>query len=207
MSEPTATLLPPASSDLERNTAATLADAVALPLPIRDLWNPQTCPNRLLPYLAWARSVDRWDSAWPGATKREVVSGAWWIHKRKGTIGAIRRVVETLGYLIECIEWFEEEPPAQPGTFRLRVGVLETGISDEMYQELERLIDDAKPLTRHMTGLAIGLEGRGAMRYGLATYQGDEMTVYPYIAPEIEVSGGMSVLGAEHSIDTMSIYP
>lgn len=200
-------LLPPSASTLERNTACAAADATALPVPLRELWNPQTCPAALLPYLAWAFSVDRWDPAWPTATKRAVIEAAWWVHKRKGTIGAIRRVVEPLGYLIEVIEWFEESPEATPGTFRLRIGVLDTGITDEMYHELERLIADAKPLTRHLTGLAISLESRGRFYVGAAVTLGEELTVYPYTPDEITVIGVASLAGADHTIDTMSIYP
>jgi phage tail P2-like protein len=206
MTDP-ADVLPPSASDLERHIAAVCADATDLPVPLRDLWNPYTCPAALLPYLAWARSVDRWDAAWPEATKRAVVAGAWWVHKRKGTIGAIRRVVEPLGYLIEVVEWFEAEPEATPGTFGLRIGVLDTGITEEMYQELERLIEDAKPLTRHMTGLAISLESRGTAYVGAATYIGDELTVYPYEPGDIEVSMPIYTSGADHTIDTMSVYP
>ena len=207
MTEPAEVLLPPSSTDLERRTAAACADATALPVPLRDLWNPYTCPAALLPYLAWAFSVDRWDANWAEATKRAVIAGAWWVHKRKGTIGAIRRVVEPLGYLIEVVEWFEEVPEATPGTFRLRIGVLDTGITDEMYLELERLIDDAKPLTRHMTGLAISLESRGTVRMGAAAYLGDELTVYPFEPGDIEIHGTAPLGGADHTIDTMSVYP
>lgn len=202
-----AALLPPSASALERAAAEACAQAVALQVPIRDLWNPNTCPAPLLPYLAWAFSVDRWDPAWSPATKRAVIAAAWWVHKRKGTIGAIRRVVEPLGYLIEVTEWFEEAPEATPGTFKLRIGVLDTGITDEMYQELDRLIADAKPLTRHLTGLAISMESRGRFYIGAAAYLGDELTVYPYTPAEIVVTGTFGPVGADHTIDTMSIYP
>ncbi|EKQ5242665.1 phage tail protein I [Escherichia coli] len=57
-----------------------------------------TCPANLLPWLAWSFSVDRWDDKWPEATKRAVIRDAYFIHCHKGTIGAIRRVVEPLGY-------------------------------------------------------------------------------------------------------------
>ncbi|MFV0662768.1 phage tail protein I [Denitromonas sp.] len=207
MTEPADVLLPPSATDLERRTAAACADATDLPVPLRTLWNPYTCPVALLPYLAWAFSVDRWDASWAEATKRAVIAGSWWVHKRKGTIGAIRRVVEPLGYLIEVVEWFEEVPEATPGTFRLRIGVLDTGITDEMYLELERLIDDAKPLTRHMTGLAISLESRGTVRMAAAAYLGDELTVYPFEPGDIEIHGAAPLGGADHTIDTMSVYP
>lgn len=200
-------LLPPAATALERNTAEALADADALPVPMRDLWNPATCPAALLPFLAWARSVDRWDVAWSDAVKRNVIAASWDVHKHKGTIAALRRVVEPLGYLIEMEEWWEEAPPGTPGTFRLRIGVLDTGITDEMYGELERLIDDAKPLTRHLTGLAISLEIRGTVHIGAAAYLGDELTVYPWTGEPIVITGNAGFAGGAHLIDTLTIQP
>ena len=202
-----APLLPTGSSALERAASVALADALALPVPLRELWSPQRCPARLLPYLAWALSVDRWDQAWPEKTKRAVIESAYFVHQHKGTIGALRRVVEPLGYLIEVIEWWQSQPAGPRGTFRLKVGVLETGITDEMYQELERVIDDAKPLSRHLVGLAISLESRGNVYVAAAAYSGDEMTVYPYTTTEIIVTGRACAGGGSHIIDTMSIYP
>lgn len=148
-------LLPVGSSPLEVAAAEACAEFARVPVPLCQLWNPQTCPLNLLPYLAWAFSVDRWDERWPEATKRSVVASAHFVHRHKGTISALRRVVEPLGYLIEVREWWQLNEI--PGTFRLVVGVLETGITDEMYRELERMIADAKPASRHLIGLAISL--------------------------------------------------
>ena len=67
----------------------------------------------------------------------------------------------------------------QPGTFRLDIGVLETGISEEMYQEMERLIADAKPASRHLIGLNIIQDVAGYLFAGGAGYDGDIITVYP----------------------------
>lgn len=200
-------LLPTGSTALERATSVALADATSLSVPLRDLWNPLRCPESVLPYLAWALSVDRWDSVWPAALKRKVIAAAFFIHQHKGTIGALRRAVEPLGYLIEIVEWWQTQPPGPRGTFRLTVGVLETGITDEMYAELERVIDDAKPLSRHLLGLAISLESHGRVQVGAAVVLGDELTVYPYTPSEIVVTGTTGVGGGSHIIDTMSIYP
>lgn len=201
-------LLPPNASELERLAAEALAQIERVPVPLRQLWNPDTCPVELLPYLAWAFSVDRWSSAWPERAKRAAIKAAYFIHAHKGTIGALRRVVEPLGYLIEVREWWEEQPLGTPGTFRLLVGVLDTGITEEMYQELTWLIDDAKPVSRHLVGLAIGLEARGATYVAAAAMDGETLTVYPYAPGPIEVSSqSLLFSGAEHSIDTMSVYP
>lgn len=198
-------LLPPGSSALERRLAETCGDISTVPVPLRELWNPDTCPEHLLPWLAWSFSVDRWDEAWPEAVKRQVVRDAYFIHRQKGTIAAVRRVVEPFGFLIRVIEWWQTGET--PGTFRLDIGVQDQGITEETYQELERLIAGAKPVSRHLVGLSINLQTTGSVITGAASYQGDELTVYPYFAEAISV-GGPAVSGAAiHLIDEMSVNP
>lgn len=200
-------LLPGNATALERQAAEALAEIERVPVPLRNLLNPERCPVNLLPYLAWAFSVDRWDSKWPESTKRTAIRSSFFIHSRKGTIGALRRVVEPLGYLIEVVEWFDMVPEGPPGTFALKIGVLETGITDEMYQELTWLIDDARPLTRHLTGLAITLASTGNLRLAAALYEGDEIDVYPPLLRDIEVTGVFGLAGRDHQIETLDVYP
>ena len=196
-------LLPPGSSALERRLAQACSGISGLNVPLRDLWNPDTCPVNFLPYLAWAFSVDRWDESWAESVKRKVVQDAFYIHQHKGTVSAIRRVVEPLGYLIRVIEWWKTND--EPGTFRLDVGVLDTGITEEMYHELERVIADAKPCSRHLIGLSITLDANGSVPVAVASYSGDELTVYPY-TPELISVGGPVYSGATvHLIDLTEV--
>jgi phage tail P2-like protein len=198
-------LLPSNSTQLERALEATFYERTIVPL--RTLYNADTCPVHLLPHLAWAWSVDRWDYRWPEATKRAAIKASFYIHAHKGTIGALRRVVEPLGYLIEIVEWFKTVPKGVPGTFALKVGVLDTGITEEMYQELERLIDDAKPVSRHLTGLDIILETHSDAYIGFAVYDGDEIDVYPWSNPDIDVviQGYKGV--SNYILDELDVYP
>jgi len=198
-------LLPLNSTPLERGIEATFAETTLIPL--RALYNPDTCPVHLLPHLAWAWSVDRWDPEWPGAVKRAAIKASFYIHKHKGTIGALRRVVEPLGYLIEISEWWQTIPEGVPGTFALKVGVLDTGITEEMYLELERLIDDAKPVSRKLTGLDITLETHLDAYVGFAVYDGDEIDVYPWSNPDMDVmvQGNHGV--SEYTLDELDVYP
>jgi phage tail P2-like protein len=198
-------LLPSNSTQLERALEATFYERTIVPL--RTLYNADTCPVHLLPHLAWAWSVDRWDYRWPEATKRAAIKASFYIHAHKGTIGALRRVVEPLGYLIEIVEWFNTVPQGVPGTFALKVGVLDTGITEEMYQELERLIDDAKPVSRHLTGLDIILETHSDAYIGFAVYDGDEIDVYPWSNPDIDVviQGYKGV--SNYILDELDVYP
>lgn len=198
-------LLPINSTPLERAIEAANADDTAILL--RTLYNPATCPVHLLPHLAWAWSVDRWDPRWSEAVKRNAIRASFFIHARKGTIGALRRVVEPLGYLIEVVEWWQTVPEGEPATFALKVGVLDTGITEEMYQELSRLIDDAKPVTRHMTGLAISLETSGVIGFGAYIDEGEVIDVYPPSPRDIEVTGRYGHVLCIDEIDTLDVYP
>lgn len=196
-------LLPPGSKALERGLAQACSGITGLNVPLRGLWNPATCPVSFLPYLAWAFSVDRWDETWSEEIKRQVIKDAFYIHQHKGTISAIRRVVQPFGFLIRVIEWWQNGDP--PGTFRLDIGVLDKGITEQSYTELERLISDAKPCSRHMLSMSITLQSQGNLYAGAGCYVGETLTVYPYM-PEVIAVGATSWTGATiHTIDTMRV--
>ena len=115
-------LLPLNRSALER--AIEVAADEDLKVSLRLLYNPDSCPAHLLYHLAWAWSVDRWEDSWNDEIKRSVIRAAFFVHAHKGTLGALRRVVEPFGYLIEVQEWWQATPPAQAGTFALKIGFL-----------------------------------------------------------------------------------
>ena len=66
--------------------------------PVRPLWNPDTCPAHLLPWLAWALSVDEWDPAWSETTQRSVIRASVGVHRRKGTRAAVEEALGAAGY-------------------------------------------------------------------------------------------------------------
>nr|WP_317891487.1 phage tail protein I [Escherichia coli] len=150
------------------------------------------------------RAYDGLSVAGPsGAYEYFARSASGLVHRHKGTISALRRALEPLGYLIEVKEWWQLNE--EPGTFRIVVGVLDQGITDEMYQELERLIADAKPVSRHLTGLAISLSVNGKIFVGTGCYHGDALTVYPYTPESIIVEGDYFPAPAIHLIDNLRV--
>lgn len=197
------TLLPPSSTKLEKK----LSQAITcdLPIQLRSLWDPQTCPYELLPYLAWQYSVDYWDEDWSEQTKRQVITEAFEIHQHKGTREAIRRAVSPFGYLINLVEWWQDNKT--PGTFSLDVGVLDKGITDESYNELIRIIEDAKPVSRLLSRLSLHLVTSGTTKIGAASYDGNTLSIYPYIAQTITTSTDQHTGATIHLIDTMRIKP
>ena len=170
-------LLPPGSSALERRLAQACSGISDLNVTLRDLWNPWKRPAGFLPYLAWAFSVDGWDEGWSEREKRTVISESFQLHQHKGTIAAIRQVVEKMGYSFSIEEWWEVADPA--GTFRLEVDVNDIGITSQMLDELTRLINDAKPVSRHLAQFNISTRVRGNIHVGSTLCSGDIISIYP----------------------------
>lgn len=201
-------LLPPNSTQLERDIEGVIdARLSRIEVPIRHLWNPWTCPVWFLPWLAWAFSVESWDSNWSEQEKREVIANSFYIHQKKGTISAIRKVVEPLGYLLDVVNWFEKTPQGTPHTFALKIGVLNKGISDVMYSQMSTLIDDAKGCRDHLIGLELVGETQGSVFVSSSTITGDITTVYPYFPDAIELTCAIQHVGIAHLIDYTRVNP
>lgn len=200
-------LLPYNATPQERALAETTARISDVPVVVREVWNPDTCPPNVLPWLAWAFSVDDWDNNWTEEEKRNVIKNSLYVHKHKGTLAAVRRAVEPLGYIIKIIEWFEDTPPAAPYTFRLEVGLVDKGANTAIYDQFETLINTNKNLRSHMTALTIKSEVKGIAYFGAAMVSGITTTVYPYIAEDMESTGGLYMNAAEQTADFVSVYP
>ncbi|WP_272681129.1 phage tail protein I [Providencia sp. PROV129] len=198
-------LLPVGSSPLELAAAESLAQIERVPIPIRKLWNPDLCPVHLLPYLAWAFSVDRWDKDWAESAKRNAIKAAMFIHKHKGTIGALRRAVAPIGTLINVDEWFEDD--SEVGTFKLDIALKETGINEETHIELTNIINDTKPVSRKLSNITMHLETEGVINVGALVVDGSSTTIYPYSPECIYLNAAMNVAVSLFGGDILSIYP
>ena len=126
---------------------------------IVDVWNPDTCPERFLPWLAWSVSVDEWDASWSLARKREVIRNSVAIHRLKGTPGAVRRAIAARGYSSKISEWFMTGDAVH--TFRLDAfspaPINEFGGSQQKaLDELVRIINSTKAARSHLAELRIG---------------------------------------------------
>jgi len=116
-----ADLLPLNATQLEKDLSDTIKRISDVPVPVDTLWNPDTCPEALLPWLAWAMSVDEWDPNWSVAYKREVIKASVNIHRHKGTIGALNDALAALGMNLDVVEWFQEVPIAAAYTFAVNL--------------------------------------------------------------------------------------
>ena len=170
-------LLPSNQTKLEQALAQVSAGDSELANVLRQMHSVDYCPASMLPWLAIQRSVDRWDPEWSEAIKRKMVKDSFEVHKRKGTVGALRRVVEPFAEIIDITEWHELEPMGPPGTFSMSLALFDSGLSDTAIAELERMISDTKPLSRHLVGLSITYSPNGTYYIGAGISSGDEVVI------------------------------
>lgn len=100
-------LLPRNAKKQERDLEAVVERFADLPVPLRDIWNPRKCPADLLPWLAWSFRVDFWHENLPDDVKRNLIMGAITWHRKKGTIWAVKKILDYLGFEATVKEWFE----------------------------------------------------------------------------------------------------
>lgn len=149
------TLLPRNATALERAIERVSAKAIdKTPLPHRSLWNPDTCPIELLPWLAWAVGVEGWRTDWPDLVKRSRVKSAMEVHRLKGTVHSVRSVVQSFGGQIEIREWWQTTPRGAPHTFELVLTLSGAGggeASAAYVNDVIAEVNRTKPLRSHFT--------------------------------------------------------
>lgn len=171
-------LLPCNATPQERALSEAIARLSDVPVLVREQWNPDTCPAALLPWLAWAMSVDVWDPAWTDAQKRGAIQASFAVHQRKGTIGAVRSALNALGLDIRMTEWFQDSPPAAPYTFRLSVVIDQSGVTQAQLIPVISVVESTKNLRSHLSEIAVEVTTRAASPVvGGTTVSGNNITV------------------------------
>jgi phage tail P2-like protein len=179
-------LLPPSATAAERALAEAVARVAAVPVPVGEMWSPADCPSASLPWLAWALSVDEWDSGWSDAVQREAIAASVDLHRKKGTLWAVRRALTAAGYadarVVEGLPWLRHDGEAlydgadtyagggRWALFEVTAELGETqGVSRSGRETLLRLVAGAKPARCHLRAVAFACPTADALAAGDAT--------------------------------------
>jgi phage tail P2-like protein len=177
-----ADLLPESATDQERAISESTARLGDVATPQRSLWDPATCPAELLPWLAWALSVDLWDESWPEARQRAVIAAAVEVHRHKGTPVAVETMCGALGFAVEVSEW--PDYGGDPYKFRVvaRSRFRDAAESDLLFQA----VSVSKNTRSWLDALRTLAEAQGDVYVGGPVARGQHRTVYPMM----RLSGG-----------------
>ena len=200
-------LLPWNATAGERAIEAATARVGDVPVRVREMWNPSTCPAAQLPWLAWAMSLDVWDAAWTDAQKRAAIGASFAVHQRKGTVGAVIESLAALGWATDVVEWFEDAPLADPYNFRVEGELDARGIAPGLYDEIERLALAAKNVRSHLTRISLLARLPCEVVVGGAVLAAEVVEIQPYQIGLIENAGTVGVGVAVMTHETVTLSP
>ncbi len=124
--------------------------------------NPTQAPENILPWLAWAVSVDDWSDNWPLDVRRNVIKASIEVHRRKGTIGALKKALEAFNYSgIQVEEWFNYG--GEPYFFKVFFNVTKPGFDFNLMSEALKVIEGVKNARSHLESLIAYLSAELAL--------------------------------------------
>ncbi|MBU2714250.1 phage tail protein I [Zooshikella harenae] len=176
-------LLPSNAKPFERALEASCTRVSAIPARPDIIWQPDLCPEPVLPWLAWALSVDEWDENWTTDIKRQVIKASIAVHLIKGTLGAVKKALAATGVDTSIKEWFQYG--GQPYTFKAEVNLENNGITRKQYEHIRRLINRTKNTRSHFD-LTLYLTNKTKIpRIATACLNGQTTFVRPYLTKVI----------------------
>ncbi len=186
-------LLPPNATQLERDLEATTARTSDLPAPMRNLWNSQACPANLLPWLAWALSVDEWNPDWSDIQKRSAIEKTVEVHRIKGTIGAVRKAIDALGIDVRVQEWSKQTPQGAPHSYKVLLQSDQTPVTQDGINNSLRLADANKAVRSSLSEVEVSSRSEAATYIGAASVMGSEIAISvqpsPLFINELAIAG------------------
>lgn len=197
-------LLPMNATPQERALAETVSRISDVPVLVRESHDPQRCPESLLPWLAWAYSVDEWQPHWTTQQKRDVVASSVEVHRRKGTLKAVIETVQSLGYRTKIVEWFENNQPEF--TFDVNIYITDQPVNAQTIASARRMVTAAKNERSHFDiNLIPTTENKLTVK--TAALLSRVIRVGPYQPKLVSASGVMNVVSAVFMRRTIRVEP
>lgn len=146
---------------------------------VREVWSPDNCPSALLPWLAWAFSVDQWDPDWADAQKRATIRAAISVQRTKGTVGAVKVGLSALNLRARVLEWHRQQVPGAEYTYKLLVDAnFDAPVNSiEQIENAIEIVDRTKSLRSHLDEIEISSVTDAGPFVAAASVMGNELVV------------------------------
>lgn len=181
-------LLPPNATPAERALSEAMGRVGDVPVIVKQIWNPDTCPADVLPWLAWAFSVDDWSSSWTEQQKRAAIKSSIQSQRIKGTLGAVENQLAALGINIVVQEWFQQEPKGDPYTFKLIISTTQEPVTLEGMKNIIDIVNTNKNLRSHLSETSVTATSKVDVFTAAIAGIGNEINVTNYVGIDITLN-------------------
>lgn len=185
----------------EKTVSGLLAD-MGYSLPA--LWRANDVPADLLPWLAQAKGVGRWDTEQTESERREAVADIWPLQAESGTRAAIKRALTAAGFEAEVVPWQKMVPKGQPYELQVTGWADDKPIDEARRANVLQRVGDAVS-ERDVISVRLGRQSVGDSRVGAVVQLGKVVNVQPYVVGEISTDSSSRYGAAVHSLKVMNI--
>ncbi|MEB7937389.1 MULTISPECIES: phage tail protein I [Escherichia] len=202
---------PPLASDERFSILANIAaerfaqlDLTALMVYLVDLVDASALPT--LAEQFHVQGLEGWLFTTDEREKRELIKQAIELHKYKGTIWAVRQVLEILSLPGTISEWFEYGGKAY--FFKVDIELVDKGMDENLFNNLVELIHEYKNTRSKLEALIVWIINQSAIPViGCALYGGELTTVLPFQIREVQQNTSIYYGTGQWSLEITSIYP
>ena len=181
-------LLPPNATPAERALSEAMARIADVPVVVKQVWNADTAPSDVLPWLAWAFSVDDWDVNWTDQQKRNVIKKSILSQRIKGTIGSVRQQLSALGVEVEIIEWFNQVPQGAPYTFAMTITTSQHPLYKSGIENIFEIVETNKNLRSHLTSTTVVARSESEVFTAVVASIGNEISLTNYVSIDVSIN-------------------
>ncbi|EBS7636628.1 phage tail protein I [Salmonella enterica] len=152
------------------------------------------------------QGLEGWLFASDEQEKRELIKQAIELHKYKGTVWAVRRVLEILSLPGTISEWFEYGGKAY--FFKVEIELINQGMDENLFNNLVDLIHEYKNVRSKLEALIVWIINQSAIPViGSALYGGEITTILPFQVLEVQQTKPIYFGTGQWSLEITSIYP
>ncbi|HGY3718487.1 TPA: phage tail protein I [Citrobacter gillenii] len=204
-------LPPPLASDERFSILANIAaerfaqiDLTTLLVYLVDLVDASALPS--LAEQFHVQGLEGWLFATNEQEKRELIKQAIELHKYKGTVWAVRRVLEILSLPGTISEWFEYGGKAY--FFKVEIELINKGMDENLFNNLVDLIHEYKNVRSKLEALIVWIINQSAIPViGCAIFGGEITTILPFQILEAQQTKPIYFGTGQWSLEITSIYP
>ena len=153
---------------------------------ISTLAHPKLADEKYLPYLAHSHQVDFWSNELTLDEKRAIIDHSILLHRKKGTLLAVKEVLKRLNIDVKFYEWFEYA--GLPYHFKIDVDFLNRPVEDKDLKIIEEFIEIYKNTKSILELININIKTNLKEKYAMATITGEDIEVLPYTVRNLNFS-------------------
>ena len=153
---------------------------------ISTLAQPKRADERFLPYLAHSHQVAFWSNDLTLDEKRAIIDFSIHLHRKKGTLFALKEVLKRLNIDVKFYEWFEYQ--GLPYHFKVDVDFLNRPVEDKDLKIIEEFVEIYKNTKSILELININIKTNLKEKYAMATITGEEIEVLPYTVRNLNFS-------------------